>query len=196
MVVAWAKAGAQDVSLGVQGALADYTDRDLFRGTGGGLTIWARLGHISAEGSIVRTSYHPLTTNFGLIGFKTTQLDARLGFDLAAGFTAEAGLMKRTVDRVGMQEVGSGRIGIRYSKFIGPGVFVGVRGNYLVAANFTGGGSADLAIELGLLASVAPRNGRYRFTMDYGFQRIDRKVSGEEVPIQQSLVRLGVAVRS
>jgi hypothetical protein len=46
----------------------------------------------------------------------------------------------------------------------------------------------------GLLVSAGPVNGRYRVTGDYGFQRIDRKVGGQPVPIQQSLVRVGVAV--
>jgi hypothetical protein len=63
-----------------------------------------------------------------------------------------------------------------------------------VAAKFTGAGTAGLAFELGLLASVGPQNGRYRFTMDYGFQRVDRKVNNTSAPIEQSLVKLGVAV--
>jgi len=41
---------------------------------------------------------------------------------------------------------------------------------------------------------VGSQNGRYRFTADYGFQRIDRKVNTAKVPIEQSLVRLGIAV--
>ena len=90
--------------------------------------------------------------------------------------------------------MGAARIGVRYSKLIGPGATVALRGNYLAGAKFTGQGSAGLAFELGLLVSVGPQNGRYRLTADYGFQRIDRKVGTAKTPIQQSLVRLGVAV--
>ena len=53
---------------------------------------------------------------------------------------------------------------------------------------------AQKLIMVGLLVSVGPQNGRYRLTADYGFQRIDRKVGTAKTPIEQSLVRLGVAV--
>lgn len=196
LVAGAAAATAQTVSLGVQGALGDYREVSSnlhFRGAGFGATVWLRLHKLSAEGSFSRVSYDP--RNGGLTSFKGTQLDARVGFDIAAGFTAEAGVMKRTVDpELTAQEVGAGRIGVRYSKLIGPGATVGIRGNYLVGAKFTGQGSAGLAFELGLMVSVGPQNGRYRFTMDYGFQRIDRKVSNVSVPIEQSLVKLGIAV--
>jgi hypothetical protein len=189
-------ASAQTVSIGLQGALGDYREVSSslkYRGAGGGLTLWLRLNKLSAEGSVSRISYDP--KNVGLTSFKATQLDARVGFDIAAGFTFEAGVMKRTVDpELSAQEMGAGRIGVRYSKLIGPGATVGLRGNYLVGAKFTGAGSAGLAFELGLLASVGPQNGRYRFTMDYAFQRVDRKVGTVSVPIEQSLVKLGVAV--
>ena len=85
-------------------------------------------------------------------------------------------------------------IGLRYSKTLGPGATVALRGNYLAGAKFTGGGSAGLAMELGLLVSAGPQNGRFRVNGEYGFQRVDRKVGGLAVPIQQSLVRVGVAV--
>jgi len=191
-------APAQTVSLGVQGALGDYREVSSnlhFRGTGVGATLWLRVHRLSAEGSFSRVSFDPRDQNSGLTGFKATQLDARLGVDVAAGFTAEVGVLKRTVDpELTAQEIGAARIGVRYSKLIGPGATVALRGNYLAGAKFTGEGSAGLAFELGLLVSVGVQNGRYRFTMDYGFQRIDRKVSNTSVPIEQSLVKLGVAV--
>ena len=193
-----APAAAQIVSLGVQGALGDYREVSSnlrYRGLGGGATVWLQYKRFSVEGSVSRVSYDPRDKNSGLTSFKATQLDARIGVDLAAGFTAEAGVMKRTVNpELSAQEMGAGRIGIRYAKLIGPGATVGLRGSYLVAAKFTGAGTAGLAFELGLLASVGPQNGRYRFTMDYGFQRVDRKVNNTSAPIEQSLVKLGVAV--
>jgi hypothetical protein len=189
---------AQTVSLGVQGAFGDYREVSSnlrFRGTGVGTTLWLRVSRLSAEGSFSQVNFDPRDASSGLTGFKATQLDARLGVDVAAGFSAEVGVMKRTIDPdLTAQEVGAGRIGVRYSKLIGPGASVALRGNYLVGAKFTGEGSAGLAFELGLFVYVGPQSGRYRFTMDYGFQRIDRKVADVSVPIQQSLVKLGVAV--
>jgi hypothetical protein len=199
LAVATASAvSAQAVSLGVQGALSDYREVSSnlhFNGAGFGATLWLRLHRLSAEGSVSRVNYDPRDKNSGLTSFKATQLDARVGVDLAAGFAAEVGVMKRTVNpELSAQAMGAGRVGVRYSKLIGPGATVGLRGSYLVGAKFTGAGSAGLAFELGLLVSVGPQNGRYRFTMDYGFQRVDRKVSNVTVPIEQSLVKLGVAV--
>jgi hypothetical protein len=198
LLVGGAAVRAQTVSLGVQGALGDYrevSDTLHYRGTGGGVTLELRLHRFSAEASASRVSYDPKDASSGLTNFKATQLDARLGFDVAAGFTAEVGVLRRTISpELAAQEMGAARIGVRYSKSIGPGTTVALRGNYLAGVKFTGQGSAGLAFELGLLVSTGPVNGRYRFTGDYGFQRIDRKVRGRPVPIQQSLVRVGVAV--
>ncbi len=193
-----AAARAQTVSLGVHGALGDYREVSpnlRYRGAGGGLWLWLRRHKLSAEATATRVSYDPRNDNSGLTSFKATQIDARLGYDVAAGFTAEVGVLRRSISpELAAQEMGAARIGVRYSKLIGPGTTVGLRGNYLVGAKFTGKGSAGLAFELGLLVSTGSVNGRYRLTGDYGFQRIDRKVGGQPVPIQQSLVRVGVAV--
>jgi hypothetical protein len=191
-------ARAQTVLLGVHGALGDYREVSSnlrFHGSGVGGSLALRFGRFSAEGGLTRVSYDPRDGNAGLASFKSTQIDARLGVDVASGLTAEVGLLRRTVDpELSAQEMGAARIGVRYSKLIGPGATVGLRGNYLAGAKFTGQGSAGLAFELGLLVSVGPQNGRYRLTADYGFQRIDRKVGTAKTPIEQSLVRLGVAV--
>jgi hypothetical protein len=191
-------ARAQTVLLGVHGALGDYREVSpnlRFRGTGIGGSLALRVGRFSAEGAVTRMSYDPRDKTGGDSSFHSSQIDARLGVDVAAGLTAEVGLLRRTVDpELSAQEMGAARIGVRYSKLIGPGATVALRGNYLAGAKFTGQGSAGLAFELGLLVSVGPQNGRYRLTADYGFQRIDRKVGTAKTPIQQSLVRLGVAV--
>jgi hypothetical protein len=118
-----------------------------------------------------------------------------LGYEFRSGLTAEVGVLRRDVNpRFSAQEMRAGRIGLTYSRPIGPGVTVGLRGGYFVGAKFSGGGSAPLAFELGLLLSVGPTNARYRLTAAYGFHRVDRKVDGTPVPIEQSLLRLGAAV--
>ena len=197
-LAAASSARAQTVTLGVHGALGDYREvSSNLRYSGGGFggSLALRVGRFSAEGVVTRVSYSPHEKSAGLESFKATQIDGRFGVDVAGGVAAEVGVLRRTITpELGAQEMGAARIGVRYTKLIGPGATIGLRGNYLAGAKFTGEGSAGLAFELGLFASVGPQNGRVRGTADYGFQRIDRKVGGAKVPIQQSLVRLGVAV--
>lgn len=198
LAAAGASAPAQTVLLGVHGALGDYREvsSNLRYGGGGyGGSLALHVGRLSAEGIVTRISFNPHDKSAGLTDFKSTQIDAWFGVDIAGGLAAEAGVLRRTISpELAAQEMGAARIGVRYTKVIGPGASVGLRGNYLAGAKFTGEGSAGLAFELGLFASVGPANGRFRGTADYGFQRIDRKVGSAKVPIQQSLVRLGMAV--
>lgn len=198
LAAAGAPARAQTFLIGVHGALGDYrevTSNLRYGGEGFGGSLALRVGRFSAEGAVTRVSYNPHDDNAGLESFKSTQIDARFGVDVSGGLTAEVGVLRRTIDpQLAAQEMSAARIGVRYAKLIGPGAAIGLRGNYLAGAKFTGEGKANLAFELGLFASVGPQNGRFRGTADYAFQRIDRKAGGSKVPIQQSLVRLGVAV--
>lgn len=198
LAAAGASVRAQTVLLGMHGALGDYREVSSnlrYTGEGFGGSLALRVGRLSAEGIVTRVSYNPRDDNAGIVPFKSTQIDAWLDVDVSGGLAAEVGVLRRTVSpELAAQEMGAARIGVRYSKLVGPGATVGLRGNYLAGAKFTGEGSAGLAFELGLFASVGPANGRFRGTADYGFQRIDRKVGSAKVPIQQSLVRLGVAV--
>ena len=198
LAAAGASARAQTVLLGVHGALGDYREVSSnlrYGGAGFGGSLGLRVGRLSAEGILTRISFTPHDKNAGLEDFTSTQIDARFGVDISGGLAVEVGVLRRTISpELAAQEMGAARIGVRYAKVIGPGASVGLRGNYLAGAKFTGEGSAGLAFELGLFASVGPANGRFRGTADYGFQRVDRKVGSAKVPIQQSLVRLGVAV--
>lgn len=197
LLCAGGTAAAQTASLGVQGALGDYrevTSNLHYTGVGGGLSLALRVGRLSAEGSAVRINYDPKNSSLGLASFKMTEFDGWLGYDVGAGVTAEVGLLRHNVDpALTAQEMDAARVGLRYSKALGPGATVALRGNYLAGAKFTGGGSAGLAMELGLLVSAGPQNGHFRVNGEFGFQRVDRKVGGVAVPIQQSLVRVGVA---
>ena len=68
-----------------------------------------------------------------------------------------------------------------------------LRGAYLVDPRFSGGGSSDLAFEFQLGDGIGTANKRFRFHVEYEFQRIDRKVGSSDVPIQMSLARAGIA---
>ena len=198
VVTAAAGAAAQHVSLGVQGAFGDYREVDsslVYRGSGvaGSATVaWHKLG---ADVEVTRLSYDP----HGVGGradssFKATQVDVHLRWYIANQVSFETGFTKRTMDpEFAAQSMGAVRIGARALYSIGPEASLALRGNYLAGSKFSGGGSAGFGIELGLGISVGRSDARFRVTGDYGFQRVNRKTS-IDVPIQQSLARLGVSV--
>lgn len=189
---------AQTVSVGVQGALGDYREASSsrrFNGSGVAGTLWLRVGRLSAEGTISRLGYDPRDRSGVLEPFTSTQIDARLALSVAPGLAVEAGWLRRTIDPdLATQDLAAAPVGLRYRKALGPGASAGLRGAYLAGARFTGAGSAPLAFELGMFVALGSRNGRYRLTADYGFQRVDRSVQGVKVPIEQSLVRVGLAL--
>ncbi len=53
--------------------------------------------------------------------------------------------------------------------------------------------SQDLSVQMDeLRTAVGTANRRFQITAESRFQRIDRKVSGVEVPIQLTVARLGI----
>ena len=93
--------------------------------------------------------------------------------------------------RFAAQDVGVARAGILSEIPLSALGSVWGRGAYLLAPKFSGGGTAGLAVELGFGAGLGTRNGRFRFRVEYEFQRIDRSVNDVAVPIQTSLARIG-----
>lgn len=188
---------AQTVTIGVHGALGDYreTSEDLhFRGGGGGLALTLTWRQWRADFSGTQVTYDPVG-NDSLQSFKSKEAVGHVGYTITPSLIGEVGILKRTIDpEFAAQEMTAIPIGLRYMAVIEPGTSIGIRGDYLAGAKFSGGGSASLAIDLGLLFWAGPANGRWRFTGDYDFQRVDRKANGLKTPIQQSLARLGVAV--
>jgi hypothetical protein len=55
-----------------------------------------------------------------------------------------------------------------------------------------GGGESGLALEIGLGVAVGTANGRFRVKAESNFQRIDREVNGQDVPVQVTQARLGL----
>jgi len=197
MLLGATAAQAQTVTIGVHGALGDYreTSSDLrFKGTGGGfdLTLSWRQFRLDAYGTQI--SYDS-TAGSSQQSFKSKEGDGHLGYAFTPSLIGEVGIVHRSIDpQFAAQEMTAIPIGVRYMAILGPGASIGIRGDYLAAAKFSGGGSASLAVELGLMFWAGPQNGRFRFTGDYSFQRLDRTTGGLKTPIQQSLGRLGVAV--
>jgi hypothetical protein len=190
---------AQSVSVGPQFLLADYreTARDLhFRGSGfaGALTFsYRKLAGDLAYGQL---SYDPAGDGRATAGFTAKQFDARLRYYLRGPVSAELGVTSRQVDpEFTAQAAGAMRVGVRLSQLVDPSVRLILRGNYLAAAKFSGGGGAPFGLELGLGVIGDVARGRLRLSADYEFQYYNRETDGGSgtvsVPIQQAVVRLG-----
>lgn len=195
-------AAAQFVNVGVQGAFADYRELGpALSYSGGGVAGIAELDwhKFSGDFQLAKINYTPSSGSTATDKFTSTQFDTHLRWFLASGISLETGLTKRSVSPdFTTQNFTAIRAGVRANYGLGPGVNLLLRGNYLAASKFSGGGTAPFAFELGLGLSVGAANGRYRFTGDYEFQRIDRKttIGGTDykVPIQQAMARVGAAI--
>lgn len=193
---------AQSLSIGPQFLVGDYreTFADLhYRGTGFGGALAVSYKKASLDVVYGRLSYDPASDGDAVTGFTATQFDARLRYFVTGPASAEVGVTSRQVDPAfTAQEAGAVRVGVRLSQAVDPAVRLTLRGNYLAAAKFSGGGSASFGLELGLGVAGDFARGRVRLSAEYDFQHFNRKTddgSGEvSVPIQQALLRLGAAV--
>ena len=197
-----ASARAQQVNVGVQGVFGDYRELSSalsYNGGGLGGFVEANYHKFSGDFEIAKVQFNPSSGSAATEKFTSTQFDAHLRWFLASGVSLETGYTKRDISPdFTTQDFTAIRAGVRANYGLGPGVNLLLRGNYLAAAKFSGGGTAPFALELGLGLSVGKANNRYRFTADYEFQRIDRKttISGTDykVPIQQAMARVGAAI--
>ncbi|HKV72158.1 MAG TPA: hypothetical protein VJN62_12965 [Gemmatimonadales bacterium] len=188
---------AQKVNVGVQGVFADYRELGpALSYNGGGLAGMAELNwhKFSGDFQVAKINFNPSSGSAATDKFTSTQFDAHLRWFLASGISLETGYTKRSISPdFTTQNFTAIRAGVRANYGLGPGANLLLRGNYLAAAKFSGGGTAPFALELGLGISVGAASGRWRITGDYEFQRIDRKTS-VKVPIQQALARVGAAI--
>jgi len=195
---------AQHGTVGVQLAFGDYREvsSDLhYRGGGGGITGSFTFKKLGIEGSVVGINYDPVAGSTATASFKATQLDVRVRYYIAGPVSAEVGIVNRKAKpEFEAQSVGAVRAGVRMSYPLGPGVHMGLRGGMLLGSKFSGGGTVSGvgALELGLNMAVDALKGRLRLTGDYDFERIARTTGSgpgqADVPIQQALARIGLAV--
>ena len=195
---------AQHVTLGTGYTLADYKEQaDFLHFNGGGPTamIEVERGRLALRVDASHLELNPAGGSGPLLEpFTLDQLDIRVGFRAMSVVGLEAGYMRRWVDPSrAAQSFSAATLGVRAAYPLAPGAEVSVRTAYVAGTGFTGGGSAPFGIELGLSAAYGPGSGRFRFTGDYEFQRIDRRtnqVGGRlSVPIQSSFARFGLTVR-
>jgi hypothetical protein len=189
-------ATAQRLRLGLEGvALTHFEGRGDARSEGGGLgaVIELRLGRFALAARAFGASLEPDSTDRS--SYDVVQGDVRLRFAVSSLVALEVGGGRRSVTpELAAQDVGVVRLGLYSETGIGSHADIWARGAYLPVTEFTGGGSASLALEFGLGVAVGTANGRFRASVEYEFQRIDREADGIDVPLQTSLARLGVAV--
>jgi hypothetical protein len=188
----------------VQAVFGDYREvsSDLhYRGSGGGLTASFAFKKLGIEGSIASVTYDPVVGSTATVSFKATQLDVRVRYYITGPVSAEVGFVNRKAKpEFEAQSMGAVRAGVRIAYPLGPGVQMGLRGGMLFGSKFSGGGTVSGvgALELGLNMAVDALRGRLRLTGDYDFQRVARTTGSgagqADVPIQQALGRLGLAV--
>jgi hypothetical protein len=192
---------AQVVVIGPQFVTGDYreTSENLhFQGTGFGAALALNYRKLGVDIAYAQISYDPADAGDAVEGFKTKQFDASARYYIAGPVSAEIGVTNRSVSPTfTAQEVGAARVGIRLSQLVDPAVRFTLKGNYLAGAKFSGGGSAPFGFELALGVSADVVKRRMRLAADYEFQYLSRRTddgTGDAaVPIQQALLRVGIA---
>jgi hypothetical protein len=122
-------------------------------------------------------------------------MDLRVSYHIVPAIAVQIGAAGRTMSpEFAAPDVGYFRIGLVSDNALARIAHVWVRGGYLVAPQFNGGGSAGFAFDIGLGTWVGTANGRYGVRAEYDFQRIDRTVNNADVPIQMMVAKFGAQI--
>lgn len=198
-----APAAAQRFVVGPSGfLLGDYREvsNDLRYGVSGfGGAAVLTLGRFAAEASFASLSYEPRPLGTASEPFDATQFDGYLRYRVLPWASLELGVTSRDVrDEFRAQSVAAFRVGAHSTVALGPYAGVAARLNYLAGARFSGGGSAPFAMDVGLSVYHGFARGRIRLAGESQLQRFNRTVrvadATQDVPIQQIVTRLGLAV--
>lgn len=165
--------------------------------SGFGGTAILVLGRFAAEAAVSTLSYEP--RGGAAEPFDAAQFDGWVRYRVTEWASVELGVTNREVrDEFRAQSAAALRIGAHSAVALGPFAGVAARLNYLARARFSGGGSAPFGMDVGLRVHYGFARGRIRATAESQLQRFNRtvRVAGAEqdVPIQQSVARLGLAV--
>lgn len=186
---------AQTIRLGLAGLGMSYAETNQSRswdGGGGAGTLVLRVGRfgLDAYGFTAKLKADSATVS----DFDLLWGDVRASFFIIPVIAIELGFGRRATDPdFAAQDLGLWRFGILSEMPLTRLGLIWIRGAYL-APKFEGGGDVGLSAEVGLGLAVGTANGRFRVRADYEFQRIDREVEGQDVPIQMSVARLGLEV--
>ncbi len=189
------RAEAQKIRLGLSGLGMSYAETSEGRswdGGGGAGSLVLRIGRFGLDAYGFTAKLKADSSNVS--DFDMLQGDVRASFFIVPVIAVEIGFGRRATDPdFAAQDLGLWRFGILSEMPLTRLGLIWIRGAYL-APKFEGGGDVGLSAEVGLGIAVGTANGRFRVRADYEFQRIDREVDGQDVPIQTSLVKLGVEV--
>jgi len=188
-------AEAQTIRLGLSGLGMSYAETNESRswdGGGGAASLVLRLGRFGLDAYGFTAKLKADSSNVS--DFDVLQGDVRASFFIVPVIAVELGFGRRATDPdFAAQDLGLWRFGILSEMPLTRLGIIWIRGAYL-APRFEGGGDVGLSAEIGLGIAVGTANGRFRVRADYEFQRIDRKVDNQDVPLQMSLAKLGLEV--
>ena len=190
-------AAAQDFDGRIYGLAASNAELDRVRqarGFGLGADVGAALGSWRLE---VRGSTASLHADFAIQPDYTVNELAVLGsYRWRPALALQVGAARRfTSPDFAAQDVGLLKVALLVETPLSSLARVRISGAYLPLTRFSGGGGSNLAMELGFGLSLGPTAGRLTGIIEYEYQRIDREVSGNAVPIRYSVARVGVAAR-
>jgi len=162
-------------------------------GFGFGASVGVTRGRWAVDVDAVRASLEPVPNAGPSASFRLTQLDLRASYKVVPAVAVLIGASRRWISpEFAAPDVGFVRLGLLTQTAVTRQARVWVRGAYAVAPHFNGGGSAGLALEIGLGTWIGTATGRYGLRVEYEFQRLDRSVNGSAVPIQTAVARAGV----
>lgn len=163
-----------------------------FSGLGFGGTAAVRWGRFMLGAEGVVASLDPSATSTSTETYDLRMLDVRLSYAVVPAIAIQAGAAGRTTSpEFAAPDVGYFRLGLLSENRIARFAKVWLRGGYLIAPKFNGGGSAGFAFDVGLGTWIGTGNGRFGLRAEYDFQRIDRSVNEVDVPIQLMLAKVG-----
>lgn len=171
----------------------DELDKSLeHAGFGFGAAVGVTLGKWGIDLEGIRASLDPRAASSTSVPFRLTQLDLRISYDIQPAIAITAGASRRWIDpQFAAPDVAFFRLGLLTQTALTRQGKVWASGSYLIAPRFNGGGSAGLAIEIGLGTWIGTTDGRYGLRAEYQFQRIDRTVNEAAVPVQMMVAKVG-----
>jgi len=162
-------------------------------GLGFGASVGMTYGKWGLDLEGVRASLDPEPGAPTGVPFRLTQFDLRATYSVQPAIAIQVGASRRWSDpKFAAPDIGFFRVGLLTQTGLNRQAKVWAHGAYLVAPHFNGGGSAGLAIEIGLGTWIGSADGRYGLRAEYAFQRIDRRVNGDAVPVQMGLAKAGL----
>jgi hypothetical protein len=189
---------AQTVTLAPQVVIVNHSEVSSdfeFRGVGFGGALGVQRGRFQLDVQAFSAKANPRNPEVASQGFTVKEFDLRATYTVVPAIGVQLGASgRRATPDFAAQDVGFFRIGLISDNRLARLARVWVRGAYLLAPRFSGGGSAGFAFEIGVGTWIGTPDGRWGLRAEYDLQRIDRTVAGAGVPIQMLVGKVGAQV--